>query len=103
MQRRTGRSRATSAMSVSTSIEVRARPDMVRMPGGRFRMGSDRFYPEEAPVRPARVGPFLIDETPVTNADFARFVEATGHVTLAETAPDPANYPGILPDRLAPG
>ena len=90
-------------MSVSTSIEVRAKPGMVRLPGGRFRMGSDRFYPEEAPVRFARVGAFLIDETPVTNADFARFAEATGHVTLAETPPDPAHYPGILPDRLQPG
>src|SRR5439155_1211032 len=103
MQRRTERSRATSAMSASTSIEARAEPGMVRLPGGRFRMGSDQFYSEEAPVRPARVGPFLIDETPVTNADFARFVEATGHVTLAEIPPDPSEYPGILPDRLVAG
>ena len=76
---------------------------MIYLPGGRFMMGSEHFYPEEAPARPARVGSFLIDETPVTNADFARFVEATGHVTLAETPPDPADYPGILPDRLAAG
>lgn len=41
-------------------------------------MGSARFYPEEAPVRTVRVDPFWIDETPVTNAQFARFVEATG-------------------------
>lgn len=79
------------------------RDGMISLPGGRFLMGSERFYPEEAPVRPARVAPFLIDETPVTNAEFARFVEATGHITLAETPPDPANYPGILPDRLAAG
>jgi len=90
-------------MSASISTEARAEPGMIRLPGGRFRMGSDQFYPEEAPARRVRVGPFLIDETPVTNADFARFVEATGHVTLAETAPDPADYPGILPDRLAAG
>jgi sulfatase modifying factor 1 len=90
-------------MSASTSIEARAEPGMVRLAGGRFRMGSDRFYPEEAPVRFARVGAFLIDKTPVTNADFARFVEATGHLTLAEMPPDPTDYPGILPDRLAAG
>lgn len=59
---------------------------MVSLPGGRFLMGSDRFYPEERPRRSAEVGPFLIDRAPVTNARFARFVEATGHVTLAERA-----------------
>lgn len=60
-------------------------------------MGSARFYPEEAPVRTVRVDPFWIDETPVTNAQFARFVEATGYVTLAEIAPDPVDYPGLDP------
>lgn len=65
--------------------------------GGRFRMGSARFYPEEAPVRTVRVDPFWIDETPVTNAQFARFVDATGHLTFAEIAPDPADYPGLDP------
>ena len=51
--------------------------------GGVFAMGSDRFYPEEAPVRRVRVDPFWIDQTPVTNAAFARFVAATGYVTMA--------------------
>lgn len=58
-------------------------------------MGSANFYPEEAPVRKVRVDSFWIDETPVTNAQFAAFVAATGYVTLAEVAPDPADYPGI--------
>lgn len=68
---------------------------MIRIEGGRFAMGSDRFYPEEAPVRQVGVDPFWIDETPVTNAQFAAFVAATGHVTFAETAPDPKDYPGM--------
>lgn len=76
---------------------------MVAIPGGAFLMGSDRFYPEEAPVRRVRVDPFRIDPTPVTNAQFARFVAETGHVTLAEAAPDPRDYPGIHPDLIAPG
>ena len=59
---------------------------MVALPGGVFAMGSARFYPEEAPVRPVRVAPFSIDRRPVTNAEFARFAAATGHVTTAEIA-----------------
>lgn len=66
-------------------------------------MGSDRFYPEEAPSRTAKVASFWIDETPVTNGEFARFVAATGHVTLAEIAPDPRDYPGMLPEMARPG
>ncbi|WP_314372568.1 formylglycine-generating enzyme family protein [Sphingomonas paucimobilis] len=76
---------------------------MRRIEGGRFRMGSERFYPEEAPVRVVSVDPFWIDETPVTNAQFARFVAATGHVTFAEIAPDPADYPGLLPEMARAG
>ena len=48
------------------------------------------------------VGPFAIDVTPVTNAQFAAFVAATGHVTFAEIAPDPRDYPG-MPPELASG
>ena len=61
-------------------------------------MGSDRHYPEEAPVRIAQVDPFWIDETPVTNAAFSRFVAATGHITLAETPPDPTTIPAYCPN-----
>lgn len=68
---------------------------MVRIPGGTFAMGADNFYPEEAPVRRVAVDSFWIDETPVTNAQFARFVAETGHVTFAEIAPDPRDYPGM--------
>lgn len=73
------------------------------VPGGAFQMGSDRFYPEEAPVRRVQVDGFWIDETPVTNRDFARFVAATGHITLAEIAPDPKDYPGMDPASALPG
>ncbi|PBN44096.1 formylglycine-generating enzyme family protein [Sphingobium sp. D43FB] len=76
---------------------------MRHVPGGAFQMGSDRFYPEEAPVRRVQVDGFWMDETPVTNRDFARFVAATGHVTLAEIAPDPKDYPGMDPASALPG
>ena len=66
-------------------------------------MGSDRHYPEEAPAHHVHVDGFWIDRTPVTNAQFRRFVEATGYVTFAEIAPDPNDYPGALPELLVPG
>jgi formylglycine-generating enzyme len=77
--------------------------EMVWLPGGMFRMGSDRHYPEEAPVHCVTVGPFWIDSTPVTNRQFRQFVEATGYVTVAEITPDPRDYPGALPHMLKPG
>jgi formylglycine-generating enzyme len=76
---------------------------MVWVPGGTFLMGSEDFYPEERPVRPATVDGFWIDEHPVTVAAFRRFVKATGHVTVAEHAPDPADYPDADPELLVPG
>ncbi|MEB3156470.1 MAG: formylglycine-generating enzyme family protein [Cyanobacteriota bacterium] len=75
---------------------------MVWIPGGGFLMGSDAHYPEEAPAHRVRVEGFWLDRTPVTNAQFQKFVKATGHVTLAERPADPSLYPDALPERLAP-
>jgi formylglycine-generating enzyme required for sulfatase activity len=76
---------------------------MAWIQGGRFRMGSNDHYPEEAPARPVEVDGFWMDVHPVTNRDFARFVRQTGWVTFAEKAPDPSQYPGALPDMLYAG
>lgn len=73
------------------------------VPGGTFVMGSDHHYPEEAPAHPVKVDGFWIDETPVTNRKFMEFVKATGHVTIAEKAPDPKDYPGALLEMLRAG
>jgi sulfatase modifying factor 1 len=67
--------------------------NMIFVPGGTFRMGSDHHYPEEAPVHRGAVDSFFIDATPVTNAQFKQFVNETRHVTFAEVAPDPKDYP----------
>ncbi|MFD0591998.1 formylglycine-generating enzyme family protein [Catellatospora coxensis] len=75
---------------------------MAWIPGGRFTMGSDRHYPEEAPAHHVAVDGFWIDPAPVTNAQFEAFVEATGYVTTAERPADPAAYPGADPALLAP-
>ncbi|HEY1545808.1 MAG TPA: formylglycine-generating enzyme family protein [Xanthobacteraceae bacterium] len=76
---------------------------MVFVPGGTYRMGSDRHYPEEAPAHRVTVDGFFIDRTPVTNRAFRRFVNATGYVTLAEIQPDAKDYPGALPHMLKAG
>ena len=76
---------------------------MTWIAGGSFAMGSEQFYPEERPVRRVTVDGFWMDEHPVTVAEFRRFVKATGHVTVAEHAPDPREYPDADPALLVPG
>src|SRR4029078_10802087 len=76
---------------------------MAWVPGGAFLMGSNDFYPEEAPVHRVSVDGFWIDEHPVTVAEFRRFVKDTGYVTLAERPPTAEEYPDADPDLLVPG
>ena len=80
----------------------RGEQDMVWIPGGEFAMGSDSHYPEEAPVHRVHVDGFWMDPYPVTNRQFGAFATATGYLTLAERAADPAFYPDAPPDMLAP-
>jgi formylglycine-generating enzyme required for sulfatase activity len=75
---------------------------MAWIPGGTFLMGSDVHYPEEKPAHKVKVDGFWIDPHAVTNREFARFVEETGHVTLAEKPADAADYPGAKPELLVP-
>ena len=75
---------------------------MAWIPGATFLMGSDRHYPEEAPAHKATVGGFWIDAGPVTNREFGRFARKTGYVTVAERAPDPADYPDSRQELLVP-
>src|SRR5882757_9406531 len=76
---------------------------MLYVPGGTFRMGSDRHYPEEAPVHRVTVDAFWMDCHPVTNRQFKAFATATNHVTVAEITPDPKDYPGMLPHMVYAG
>ena len=81
----------------------RTRDRMIRVVGGTFWMGSAEFYPEERPVHRVAVDDFWMDAHPVTNAEFGRFVRATGYVTGAERQPDPTAYPEVDPAALVPG
>ena len=94
---------AVESRSRGVGSEPQQYPNMVFIPGGTFRMGSDKHYPEEAPVHRVTVDDFWIDRAPVTNAQFKEFVAATGYVTYAEIAPDPKDYPGALPHMLKAG
>ncbi len=86
---------------------------MVWIPGGEFTMGSDSdlAWPEEKPAHRVRVDGFYMDETDVTNAQFRKFVEATGYVTTAEKPVDveeilrqvPPGTPRPAPEMLVPG
>ncbi len=105
--RETERTAAPAAPSIC--LKDRAAPEpggstagMVWLRGGLFQMGARPMRAEEGPPRPTRVNGFWIDRTDVTNADFARFVKATGYVTLAERPLDPRAYPGLKGEQLKP-
>ena len=78
-----------SAATGYLAVRQAAPQGMVWIAGGNFRMGSDSRLARlnEAPPFDARVDGFWMDETDVTNAQFAAFVRATGYVTTAEQAP----------------
>jgi formylglycine-generating enzyme required for sulfatase activity len=86
---------------------------MVLVPGGTFMMGSEADYafPNEKPAHRVTVAPFYLDTEPVTNAEFAKFIEGTGYRTVAERAVDweelqkqvPPGTPRPPDEMLAPG
>jgi len=79
---------------------------MVKIPGGEFYMGNDKADPghqEEAPQHLVQIKPFWMDETEVTNEQFAQFVAATGYVTDAEKNLDPRDFPNAPAEYLKGG
>jgi len=80
-----------------------SKSNMILVPGGKFLMGSDQFYPEERPVHEVTVDGFWIDKYEVTNDDYERFVSDTRYVTLAERPLNPKDFPGAPAENLVPG
>ncbi len=77
---------------------------MVWIPGGTFLMGSDDPGMADArPVHQVTLDGFWLDRTEVTNRQFARFVEDTGYLTVAERPLDPDDFPGVPREKLVPG
>jgi formylglycine-generating enzyme required for sulfatase activity len=93
------------ARSIAPGVAERGRRlgELRSVPAGSFVMGSDDHYPEERPARVVAVERFGIEAHPVTNAEFRRFVAATGHVSVAERPPDPEDFPDATAEELRPG
>jgi formylglycine-generating enzyme len=82
---------------------VAALSDLIELPGGIFRMGSQQLYPDEGPVHERHVEPFAIEHHPVTNTEFSEFVSDAGYVTMAERPLDQALFPELAPEELQAG
>ncbi len=86
---------------------------MVWIPGGEFSMGTDKSCEtvcelpgvarDAAPIHRVYVDGFWMDATEVTNEQFAKFVEATGYVTIAEITPTKEEFPTAPPENLVAG
>jgi formylglycine-generating enzyme required for sulfatase activity len=81
--------------SAETETAPPAIAGMVWIPGGSFLMGSYSGMPNEQPAHEIELSGFYLDETEVTNAQFRKFVEATGYVTVAERPLSAAELAGI--------
>lgn len=90
------------AALLGVQVLVASPPGMVWVPGGVFLMGDDTM-PDSIPRHDVWVDGFWMDETEVTNAEYARFVDATGYVTVAERPLDPADFPGAPKEALVSG
>jgi formylglycine-generating enzyme required for sulfatase activity len=89
-------------------------PDgMVWIPGGELSMGAAEVpgmnmvgmeaTTDSRPIHRVYVDGFWMDKTVVTNAQFTKFVEATGYVTIAERTPRAEDFPGAPPENLVAG
>jgi formylglycine-generating enzyme required for sulfatase activity len=77
--------------------------DMALIQGGTFRIGADQFYPEEQSVEDVTVTQFCIGKHEVTNAEFTRFVNDTGYITVAERSLPQEQFPNLTEDERSPG
>ena len=108
---------ATLALvAIVSAVEAeppKAPAGMAWIPGGEFKMGAalngngSHEMPmasnDSEPIHPVRVDGFWMDKTVVTNAEFEKFVAATGYVTIAERAPTKEEFPDAPPENLAAG
>ena len=78
--------------------------NMVLISGGTFRMGSDHTeFLEEKPISEVRLDSFCIDTHEVTNAEFAKFGQETGYLTIAERPLSKQEFPDLSDAERKPG
>ncbi|NOT63270.1 MAG: formylglycine-generating enzyme family protein, partial [Acidobacteria bacterium] len=100
---------ATPDASIAVSINHAPPPanapvGMAYIPGGTFWMGcTDCNMPDTLPQHAVTVNAFWMDKTPITNAEFEKFVKATGYKTIAEITPSAAEFPDAPKDMLVAG
>ncbi len=99
----------SSALPASPTLDPAKSPpaahdSMIWIPSGSFRMGSDfPAFSDARPIHSVDLDGFWIDKALVTNAFYDMFVKATGYITVAEQKPNPADFPGVAPEKLVPG
>lgn len=81
-------------MSESTARATVILPELVTLAGGTFVMGNEAGRKDEQPAHVVRVGPFRAARSPVTNAEYAVFVEATGEARPPWADDERFNEPG---------
>lgn len=77
--------------------------NMAFIDGGTFNMGENNNFLEELVVEDVTVNSFCMDKTEVTNAEFARFVEETGYITVAERPLSLEDFPNLTDNQRSPG
>ena len=108
-----------TASAFQPTVENHAMPPgaapggMAWISGGEFSMGANESPDHDEvgmkatydarPIHRVYVDGFFMDKTDVTNAEFARFVKATGYVTVAERTPRAEDFPGAPPENLVAG
>jgi sulfatase modifying factor 1 len=91
-------------LSLRPAVSHDPHDGMVWIAGGQYWMGAQTAEMQDAlPVHRVAVDGFWMDRTAVTNQQFARFVAATGYITVAERPLDPKAFPGVSADKLKPG
>ncbi|MDX9880730.1 MAG: formylglycine-generating enzyme family protein [Prolixibacteraceae bacterium] len=73
--------------SVPSSLE-NVEAEMILVPAGTYIVGSNTGIPNDAPAHEVTLKPYYLDKTPVTVAQFRKFVYATGYKTEAENYGD---------------
>ena len=77
--------------------------NMVFIPGGTFKIGSDSHYPSERSAEDVTVDSFCINKYEITNSEYAEFVKETGYITVAERPLSKEQFPSLSEDQRQPG